>query len=214
MSVQTDITVEELTDYGLVTEQTDHTYELAQDVQQAIDETDHASSEHPDFHDHPRYAELKKVCEDDLAFLDKYVAVAQKAPDLSFEEQLTLVFIIDQFIPPRLPFDGVPESFLPVRGQHLQTAIKLHSQAVVYAWRRECSGCDLMKETLTEVLDRSEQQCSLFAVYGPNCAALLQEQFDIHGAPTTLFCTDGRVDSRLAGAQHAGSVEAELQMIN
>jgi len=213
MSVQSTITVEELTDRGLITHRSGDTFELTQEIQRAIDETDQPTSEHPVLQNHPRKAHLLEVCENDTAFLHKYVAVAERVPDLPFEEQLTLVLVIDQFIQPRLPFDGVPESFLPVRGAHLETALTLHPQAVVYAWRRNCDGCDVMKETFTEVFDGSDPGCALFAVYGPNCAALLQEQFDVHGAPTTLFCANGSVDSRLVGAQHAGSVASEVEIL-
>lgn len=215
MSVQTNITLDDLTNRDLITPRSNQTYELDPEIHRAIEQSDPTPIEdHPVLRDDPEKTELIDVCNDDPEFLKKYVAVAQKTRDLPLETQLSLVFVIDQFIEPQLKFGGAPEAFQPVRGRHLRTAIELHPRSVVYAWRHDCDACDTMKQTLDEVFEDGSDRYGLFAVYGTDCAALLHDQFDVEGAPTTLFCADGVVDSRLMGAQYARSVESEVEMID
>jgi len=214
MSVQKNITIEDLTNRELITPCSNQTFELTQELSQEIEEIKDTEIEDLSILQRDeKTSQLIDLCNDDIEFLKKFVPIARRTDDLSFESQVTLVFIVDQFIEPKLKYDGVPNSFLPVRGKHLQTAINLHPQSVVYAWRHNCDSCNTMKETLNEVFDSPSSEVGLFAVYGTNCAALLQETFDIEGAPTTLFCANGNVDSRLMGAQYAQSVESEVEMI-
>lgn len=215
MSVQTEITIDSLTSRDLIASDAGQRYELTEDLTEAIESIDQDTIEdHPVLHDGTKKEELLEVCANDTEFLAKYIAVAQQADDLSFESQVSIVFLIDQFIEPKLNHNGSPEAFVPVRGQHLQTAIKLYSKAVVYAWRHNCSACDTMRDTLDQVFDSPSLDVGLFAVYGSDCAKLLQEQFDIKGAPTTLFCVNGAVDSRLMGAKYPQSVDNEMQVIS
>lgn len=214
MSIQTNITIDELTNRDLITPCSKQTYELTQELSEEIKNLEDTTvKESSVLQQKEKYQQLSNICSEDEEFLKKFIPIARRTEDLTFESQVTLVFVIDQFIDPKLKFDGVPDSFLPVRGKHLQTAIKLHPQAVVYAWRHNCDSCDTMKETLNEVFDSPSSDTGLFAVYGTSCAALLQEKFDIQGAPTTLFCANGDIDSRLMGAQYAQSIESEVEMI-
>lgn len=214
MSIQTNITIEDLTERDLITPCSDQTFELTPELSREIEKMEkNTAKNHSIVQNSSILSELVDICSEDMLFLKKFITIARRADDLSFESQVTLVFILDQFINPQLKYDGVPEAFIPVRGKHLQTAIKLHPQSVVYAWRHNCSSCDTMKETLDEVFGSSSSNIGLFAVYGTNCAALLQEEFDIKGAPTTLFCANGEIDSRLMGAQYAQSIESEVEMI-
>jgi hypothetical protein len=53
----------------------------------------------------------------------------------------------------------------------------------------------------------------LLAVYGPDCPRLLDREFDVSGAPTTLFTLDGRVDSRFVGAPSTDGLETEIETL-
>lgn len=215
MSVHTtSVTIDELLDRELITTAEDHTYKLAAALQAAVDAPEPVRiDEHPVLRADDRRDVLEAIAEHDSRFVRKYAAIAEKTQDLTFETRVSLVFSLDQFLDPQLRTDGVPENFAPVRGSHLRTAIELHPQAIVYAWRDNCGTCETMADSLTDVFDRPSDGTALFAVYGPHCAALLQRDFDIYGAPTTLFCIDGVIDSRLTGPQRAKSVAAEAQML-
>ena len=90
--------------------------------------------------------------------------------------------------------------------------MQLTRRAVVYVWQEDCEPCDLVRQTLEDLLDAPED-IALFAVYGPDWAELLYEEFDVAGAPTTLFVLDGEVDSRLNGPHYPESYEGELETL-
>lgn len=215
MSVHTtSITIDELLHRELIITAENQTYELAAELQAAVDSPETESvEEHPILRKDAQKALLEETAGHDAEFVHKYAAIAEKTQDLAFETRVSLVFSLDQFLEPRLPTSGIPDTFTPVRGSHLQTAIKLHPRSIVYAWRDNCGTCETMADSLAEVFDRPSDQIALFAVYGPDCAIQLQQEFDIHGAPTTLFCVDGAIDSRLIGPQHSESVAAEAQIL-
>jgi len=215
MSTQTEITIDSLASKGLITSCDNQRYELTEAFAKTIKKINQdVIEDQPVFHDCSKKKELLEVCANDTEFLKKFVAVAQRTEDLPFESQVSIVLILDQFIEPKLEYKGSPEAFLPVRGQHLQTVMKLYSKAVVYTWKHNCDPCDTMRETLSKVFDSQSGDVGLFAVYGPNSAKILHEQFNIEGAPTTLFCVNGTVDSRLIGAKYPPNVESELEMIS
>ena len=114
-----------------------------------------------------------------------------------------------------LPTSGVPAAFTPIRGTTIATFVDLHAAAVIYCWREDCPPCDTVKADLEALLDsgRIPDTVGLGAVYGPDCPTLLQERYDVAGAPTTLFCVNGRVDSRYVGARTPTVFEAEIAEI-
>jgi len=215
MSTQTEITIDSLTSRDLITLGDNQKYELTETFAEKIKKINQdVIEDHPVLHDCTKKKELLKICANDTEFLKKFIAVAQLTENLPFESQVSIVFILDQFIEPKLEHNGSPEAFLPVRGQHLQTVMKLYSKAVVYTWKHNCDPCDTMRETLSQVFDSKSGDIGLFSVYGPNSAKQLHEEFNIEGAPTTLFCVNGTVDSRLIGAKYPPNIKSELEMIS
>lgn len=215
MSVHTtSVTIDELLHRELIITAENQTYELAGELQAAVDSPETISvEEDPILRKDEKRDLLKKIGDHDAEFVRKYAAIAKKTQDLAFETRVSLVFSLDRFLEPQPRTNGVPESFVPVRGVHLRTAIELHPRSIVYAWRDNCETCETMAESLAEVFDRPSDDIALFAVYGPDCAARLQHDFDIYGAPTTLFCVDGAIDSRLTGPQHTEAVTAEARIL-
>jgi thiol-disulfide isomerase/thioredoxin len=155
---------------------------------------------------------LAALGEDDQRFVAQYCALAERVESLSHDDLVRTVAVLAQFqgTPPRSA--GVPDPFLPVQGEQLPTLLGLTRRAVVYVWQEDCEPCDLVRGTLEDLLDAPED-IALFAVYGPDWAELLYEEFDVAGAPTTLFVLDGEVDSRLNGPHYPESYEGELETL-
>jgi len=156
---------------------------------------------------------LATLGEQDLRFVAQYCALAERVEALSHDDLVRTVAVLAQFqgTPPRT--EGAPDPFLPVRGDQLPTLVQLTRRAVVYVWQEDCEPCDLVRETFEDLLDGPPGDIALFAVYGPGWAELLYEEFDVAGAPTTLFVLDGAVDSRLNGPHYPESYEGELETL-
>jgi hypothetical protein len=150
----------------------------------------------------------------DPDFLARYVALRNRTADLSPAQALTLTVVIGQFETGAPRADGAPEAFLAVAGEDLVRLVALHERCVVYAWREDCPPCDAIRSDFDELFgDEPPGDLLLLAVYGPDCPRLLDREFDVSGAPTTLFTLDGRVDSRFVGAPSTAGLEAEIETL-
>jgi hypothetical protein len=150
----------------------------------------------------------------DPDFLARYVALRNRTADLSPAQALTLTVVIGQFETGAPRADGAPEAFLAVAGEDLVRLVALHERCVVYAWREDCPPCDAIRSDFDELFgDEPPGDLLLLAVYGPDCPRLLDREFDVSGAPTTLFTLDGRVDSRFVGAPSTAGLETEIETL-
>lgn len=111
------------------------------------------------------------------------------------------------------PADGAPEAFLPIRGDQVAPLTHLFDRAIVYIWREDCDPCDVMREEFDDLLDGTEEELALFAVFGPPHAAHLHERYNVGGGPTTLFFLEGEVDARLMGAHHQEMIVDQIEML-
>lgn len=151
---------------------------------------------------------LEDVASTDPEFVACYLALRDRT-ELPHEELLRLVPVVDQFTRQPEPSDALPEGFLAVGCQRLLTLVELYRRTIVYAWREDCPPCDVMKESL-EAVDIPDSVARL-AVYGPDCATVLKEEFDAAVAPTTLYTLNGRVEVRHVGPQGEKALETELR---
>ncbi|MFC6988565.1 hypothetical protein ACFQJD_07305 [Haloplanus sp. GCM10025708] len=87
----------------------------------------------------------------DPDFLARYVALRERAADLSPTQAFTLTVVIGQFETERPRDEGAPEAFLPVDGEDLVRLVSLHDRCVVYAWREDCPPCDAIREDFDEL---------------------------------------------------------------
>lgn len=142
------------------------------------------------------------------AALDEYADIESYAVD----ERVQLLTAIARFRNDS-PTDGAPKAFVSARGNHLPGLLSLYERAVVYLWREECDPCDAMRSVFDNVFSRVPRDIMPIGVYGPDSPVLLEERYDVVGAPTTLFVLDGRVDARLQGAHEQYKVEAEVQKL-
>lgn len=157
---------------------------------------------------------LARIGEEDLSFVANYCALTERTESLSPDDLVRVTAVLAQIQGSVPRTEGVPDWFLPVRGDQLPTLLQFAPRAIVYVWREECEPCDLMCETFREAFDGDPpDDVALFAVYGPEHSELLYEEFDVSGAPATLFTIGDRVDSRLYGAHYPEAVEGEIEKI-
>ncbi|WP_144798245.1 thioredoxin family protein [Halorubrum depositum] len=150
----------------------------------------------------------------DLDFLARYVALRNRAADLSAAQALTLTVVIGQLETGMPRSDGAPAAFLPVDGEDLVRLVRLHDRCVVYAWREDCPPCETIKADFDDLFGADPPgDLLLLAVYGPDCPRLLDREFDANAAPTMLFTLDGRVDSRFVGTPSAEGLESEIETL-
>lgn len=150
----------------------------------------------------------------DLDFFARYVALRNRAADLSAAQALTLTVVIGQLESGMPRSDGAPAAFLPVDGEDLVRLVRLHDRCVVYAWREDCPPCETIKADFDDLFGADPPgDLLLLAVYGPDCPRLLDREFDTSAAPTLLFTLDGRVDSRFVGTPSAEGLESEIETL-
>lgn len=99
------------------------------------------------------------------------------------------------------PASGVPERFVSIDGEDVDAFMRNHPAAIVYFWREDCEPCVGTHEHFETLLAEGKipERVGLAAVYGPDWADLLNERYQVSVAPTTVFCVDGQIDSRLVG---------------
>lgn len=154
--------------------------------------------------------QLGSIGEDDPAFVAGYRVLADSVDGLSHEARLQTVVSLDQIrgSPPRA--EGAPDASLPVRGDRLETLLKLYPKVVLYVWKEDCDPCDTVRGDLDDIFAEPPDDLAFLSMYGPDDAEILSDLFDVPGAPTTLFIEDGSVVVRLYGAHHTGVYENEV----
>jgi hypothetical protein len=111
------------------------------------------------------------------------------------------------------PATGIPNSFAPIPVEKMTSISRLFSPMVVYIWRENCDPCDQMRDTFNRIFPEPPADMAVFSVYGPENPTLLREEFDVGGAPTTLFVRETGVDARLTGAHYRRTIEKELSLL-
>lgn len=109
----------------------------------------------------------------------------------------------------------VPDGFVPIDGGEIESFVQRHSAAVLYFWREDCDPCDDVRADLEALLADGQipEPVGLAAVYGPDSAELVREEYQVAAAPTTLFCKHGAVDSRILGASGYDAIRSEIATI-
>lgn len=148
------------------------------------------------------------------ALIARYVALRDRVDDLAPERALALAVVVGHVEDGAPRTGGVPDAFLPVSGDDLTDLVSLYRRCVVFAWRENCSPCETTREHFDALFaDGPPEDVMCLAVYGPDCARLLSEEFDVVGAPTTLFTLAGEVDSRLVGLPAREALGREVETL-
>ena len=110
---------------------------------------------------------------------------------------------------------GVPDGFVALDGEDVDGFRRNHPASVVFFWREDCDPCEGARESFEALLadDVIPEAVGLGAVYGPDSADLLREEYQVAVAPTTLFCVGGRIDSRIVGNPGYEAFRAEIETI-
>lgn len=150
----------------------------------------------------------------DTDTLGDAVAIYHTADSLAPGECLVAALALER-IESAAATDGVPEGFVRLDGDDVETFMAANPAAVIYCWREDCEPCDGAKEALETLLEDGEipDRVGLGAVYGPDWADQLREDYQVGVAPTTLFCVDGRVDSRIVGNPGTPAFRSEVRTI-
>ena len=157
---------------------------------------------------------LSEIFEESPVVVAYYCAIQQFIPSLSHDRTVQITATLLRFDREPELVSGVPDQFLPVRGEVIPGLVKLTKKAIVYVWDEDCEPCDLVKGDLENTLEDDNREISLFAVYGPASSKILYENYDVVGAPTTLFFVNGAVDARLQGAYEPAVVEIEVDKLH
>ena len=163
--------------------------------------------------DEDRRALVTEVGTDDREFLALYLTLTERLPSLPAETRIRIVPFLQAFrgSPPR--DEGAPEAFVPIHGDRMRTVTRLFPRSIVYVWLDDCEPCDAMREKFDELLDGRPDGVELFAVYGPDYAEFLHQEYDVKGGPVTLFMLRDAVDSRYYGEKHERVVEKEIEIL-
>lgn len=110
---------------------------------------------------------------------------------------------------------GVPRGFVRIESGDVDGFVGNHPAAVIYVWREDCDPCDGARENFESLLADGEipEWVGLGAVYGPDAADLIREEYQVGVAPTTLFCVDGAIDSRIVGNPGYEAFRSEIRTI-
>lgn len=209
---------ETLIESGVLTEQEGETVQLSNEFESTVTRYRERITDKTDLRDvlaevdtpPERVAGFVSVADEDPEFLARYLTVRSMAETLGFVESVRVIILLDRLTKPSPPTDGSPDPFLPIRGERLPTMLSIFPVTVVYVWREQCPDCDEMRDALETVFEADHEQVTLLSVYGPDCAEMLEDQYDVVGGPTTLFVVGGTVDSRLQGAHVEEVVEREV----
>lgn len=132
--------------------------------------------------------------------------------DAAEDDLLALLPTLRLFRPEAEPTAGVPDAFIPVQGSHVSPLSRVYATSLVYVWLDDCPPCDTVREDLDAIF-AEPRGVMPFAVYGPAHEAVLAEEYDLNAGPALLFLREGRVETRLYGAQPRGAVENELSKL-
>lgn len=141
-----------------------------------------------------------------------YRALSARLTDSTADRRLHLAVVLDAIVTTDADMTGVPQSFIPVKGEVLPVLFSLYSRSLVYIWRHDCPPCEQVRSDL-EALLPADTEIATFAVNGPNWSSFLQHTYDIVGGPTVLFVKEEAISSRLYGAQPREVLEKEIAVL-
>ena len=109
----------------------------------------------------------------------------------------------------------IPSGFVTLSGDEIESFLQAHPASIIYCWREDCEPCEGVRENLEELRRDGTipESVGLGAVYGPDNATLLYEEYEIGGSPTTLFCSENTVESRYIGNPGIERMKFEIQTL-
>ena len=162
------------------------------------------------------YATADDVAASDVGVdaLGDAMAIFEVAGSIDRERSLLAAMALDR-IEATGAASGVPDGFVLLEGEDVEGFTQNHPASVIYCWREDCEPCDGARESFEALLADGTipDPVGLGAVYGPDSADLLREEYQVAVAPTTLFCVGGRIDSRIVGNPGYEAFRTEIETI-
>jgi len=150
----------------------------------------------------------------DPELLAAYATLRERHPSVSSTQALVTAVLLTSSNPGQPPASGAPKGFVPVHGEDAVRLVDLCNRCVVYVWRQDCRPCEAIRPNLSEVFGADPPDGVLaLSVYGPDCATLLDAEYDVVGGPTTLFTLEGTVDARFVGVAETDALEREIDTL-
>lgn len=208
--------IDDLVNAGAFTESDDRELHLTREFRNSRSEFRKSMSEL----DRKEYKE--KVCEytsdtelssDDInrEIFGDAIAVHQICEDLDQMASLHAAIALDRMSSSH-PDSGVPEGFIPVSVDEIESLIEDPSLTILYFWRQNCDPCDFVSEQLEFLLNEGivPQDVTVGAVYGPSDPQTLREEYSVKIAPTILLCGNGSIEERLVGVIDENRLRREI----
>lgn len=109
----------------------------------------------------------------------------------------------------------VPSGFVSLGGEEIEPFLQAHPASIIYCWREECDPCSAVRDHLEDLRRDGTipESFGLGAIYGPDNAAVLTEEYDIGGSPTTLFCSGRTIESRCVGNPGPNGLRREIELL-
>jgi hypothetical protein len=150
----------------------------------------------------------------DPKFAATAAAIAKQVPTFE-EDSLINASLLIRRIEVSDRVSGVPNGFLLLGKDELQSFLTAHPASIVFCWRGDSSPSMKLTSQLEELWKNNHipDYFGLAAVYGPTNYSFLQQQYDAVVAPTLLFCRRGRVDCRLIGNHGQSTVMNEIEIL-
>ncbi|MFB6170600.1 MAG: thioredoxin family protein [Haloarculaceae archaeon] len=141
-------------------------------------------------------------------------AVRETCPDLDREACLRVAASLERS-EQAASDPHLPAGFLSLSADEIDSFVESHPASLLYFWREDCEPCEAVKSDLEALRDDGAlpNAVGLGAVFGPDYARTLREEYDVGAAPTLLFCSPDGIESRIVGCPGAAAIHAELEIL-
>ena len=166
---------------------------------------------------HPEWDEVKPLLDDvvdeDPRFVAQTLVLADRLNEEELNQVLGIAVVLHQSLEDSPRAEGSPEGFIPIDGEDLPMLLKVFGLSIVYIWREDCPPCDAVRDEYEVIAEALPEEVTRFAVYGPKSAELLYDEYDVEGAPVSLFMRGADVDVRHVGIHDRNTILNEAETL-
>jgi thiol-disulfide isomerase/thioredoxin len=113
------------------------------------------------------------------------------------------------------PATGDNDLSVTVDGERFSTLVETGEDVLALIYKEDCEPCERVRSKLQRVEDEGDLPSDVVVVEipGPENKYHLHDEFDVVGAPTLLFCQNGRVEMRLTGDVHLKQIRSDVNRL-
>lgn len=102
-----------------------------------------------------------------------------------------------------------------VDSERFSALVEAGEDVLALICKTDCEPCDRVRSKIKRVNDGGELPPGviMIEVPGPENKYHLHDEFDVVGAPTLLFCQNGRVEMRLTGDTHIEQIRSDVNRV-